>query len=192
MHTKLLLSSIAIVAVGGISYWLIAPAYRVVEKQDASPIAQSPKPQPSVPAVKDALETMDAPTKAKMNAQIEVMKEKPILKEMQTPTALIAKVIAQGQLVARAHEVKGKVLLIEDQEKQILRFEDFETINGPDLRIYLSSTLGIEDSIDLGAIQGTKGNVNYSLPGTIDISKYRYVLVWCRAFRVLFSYTELR
>ena len=75
--------------------------------------------------------------------------------------------------------------------KRILRFEDFETINGPELHIYLSSELGDERFIDLGKIKATKGNVNYDIPAGIDTSKYNKVLVWCKPFSVLFSYAEL-
>ena len=99
---------------------------------------------------------------------------------------------ALSQLVARAHEVKGKVLLIQDNGKQILRFENFETINGPDLRIYLSSVLGVDGAVDLGPILATQGNVNYTVPTAVDVSKYKYALIWCRAFHVLFSYAQLQ
>lgn len=192
MDKKFLIAS-GVVIIAGISYWLISPAYRVVEKQDTSPIAEStPTPvaeSPTPPIVKDDLETMDAATKVQMNLQIEAMKDKPMVKEMPAPAATV---VAQGALQPRAHDVTGKVLLIEDNGKQILRFEDFESINGPDLRIYLSSDLGIEDSVDLGPILATKGSVNYTLSENIDVSKYRYALVWCRAFRVLFSYAEIK
>jgi len=102
-----------------------------------------------------------------------------------------ATILAQGAFVPVEHEVAGQALLISDGEKTILRFENFETINGPDLRIYLSTSTGIDDFIDLGPIQATKGNVNYELDPSIDTTKYKYVLVWCRAFGVLFSYAVL-
>ena len=92
---------------------------------------------------------------------------------------------------ASAHDVSGKALLIEAEGKKVLRFEDFETINGPDLRIYLATDREATDIIDLGEIKATKGDVNYDIPEGTDIGKYRYVLVWCRAFSVLFSYAEL-
>ena len=92
----------------------------------------------------------------------------------------------------RAHEVAGKALLISSGGGKILRFEDFETVNGPNLHIYLSTDLGDDDYIDLGEIRATKGNVNYEIDPAIDIQKYNKVLVWCVPFRVLFSYAELK
>ena len=101
-------------------------------------------------------------------------------------------VILQGEFKPSAHDVSGKAKIIEVEGKRILRFEDFETINGPDLFIYLSKDLSNKDFVDLGEIKATKGNVNYNLNSSVDISKYKNVLVWCRAFRVLFSYAELK
>jgi hypothetical protein len=79
----------------------------------------------------------------------------------------------------------------DDGGKKVLRFEDFETVNGPNLHIYLSSDLEGKDFVDLGEIKATKGNVNYDLPEGVDLDRYDKVLVWCVPFKVLFSYGEL-
>ena len=97
-----------------------------------------------------------------------------------------------GDFIPSAHEVSGRALIIDTPEGKVLRFEDFETVNGPDLFIYLSSDLNNNDFVNLGEIKATKGNVNYLLPKDIDLKKYNKVVVWCRAFRVLFSYAELK
>ena len=68
---------------------------------------------------------------------------------------------------------------------------DFDTINGPDLRIYLSSDLGSADIVELGKIKATKGNVNYDIPEGTDLEIYKNVLVWCKPFGVLFSFAQL-
>lgn len=99
--------------------------------------------------------------------------------------------ILLGDFVASAHEVMGKVLVIENNGKRILRFEDFETINGPNLHIYLTTDTNVDDYIDLGKIKATKGNVNYEIPDGVDLEKYDTVVVWCVPFKVLFSYAEL-
>lgn len=101
------------------------------------------------------------------------------------------KLIAMGDFKDSAHHVEGKALLVEDGNKKIVRFEDFDTINGPALFIYLSSDLGDSDFVNLGEIKATKGNVNYEVPEGTDTEKYNKVLVWCEPFRVLFSYAEL-
>ncbi len=96
-----------------------------------------------------------------------------------------------GEFLASAHEVAGRALVVDTKDGKILRFEDFETVNGPNLHIYLATDSSGSDYIDLGEIKATKGNVNYELPGNIDLDKYDTVLVWCVPFEVLFSYAEL-
>ena len=103
-----------------------------------------------------------------------------------------AVIIAEADFMESAHTVSGKALVIEEDGKKILRFEDFETVNGPNLHIYLSSDLSSNDFIDLGAIKATKGNVNYEIPEGTDLEKYNKVLVWCVPFKVLFSYSDLQ
>ena len=120
--------------------------------------------------------------------------------ERQTETAInpskssstASMILARGIFKSQAHDVKGDGLVIQNGEDKTLRFENFKTINGPDLRIYLSADLDAKDHIDLGAIRGTEGNINYTIPSGTDQTKYKYVLVWCRAFHVLFSYALLQ
>lgn len=102
-----------------------------------------------------------------------------------------AEILYKGTFTASAHDVSGTAKIIESNGKRYLRFENFETINGPNLHIYLSADLSAKDYIDLGEIKATKGNVNYEIPEGTDLKKYKKVLVWCVPFRVLFSYSEL-
>lgn len=121
---------------------------------------------------------------------IEVQEASPFLQVNQGAKD-IPTLLAQGQFMASVHEVHGKALLIRNGSSNILRFEDFETVNGPDLHIWLASSLGAEDYVDLGPIKATKGNVNYAVPADVDAEKYNKVLVWCVPFKVLFGYAEL-
>lgn len=111
--------------------------------------------------------------------------------EMQDEISSDVEIISQGIFMEQEHEVSGKALIVNDNENKILRFEDFETVNGPNLHIYLSADLEANDYIDLGEIKATKGDVNYELENSIDLEKYNKVLVWCVPFKVLFSYAEL-
>ena len=101
-------------------------------------------------------------------------------------------IVKRSELQARKHKVKGSVLLIENNENRILRFEDFETVNGPNLHIYLASDETVENFVDLGPIKATKGNVNYELPRDLDLEKYNTVLVYCVPFKAVFSLAELQ
>ena len=175
---KKLILIVLVIVVVIIGYFLISPVFKVTELDEESPLK-----------VKDALDTMTDAKKTEFEKQTEVMKDKVIV--MNDKMSNFPKLVLQGNFKPRDHEVEGKALLIEDNGKHILRFEDFETINGPALRIYLSSDLGTDDFVDLGPIKATKGNVNYDIPEGTDITKYKNVLVWCDPFSVLFSYSEL-
>ncbi len=101
-------------------------------------------------------------------------------------------VLASAQFVAQAHEVEGRAQLIKIGADHTVRFEDFKTINGPDVNIYLATDTSAQDFIDLGDIKATEGNMNYAVPAETDFTKYDTVLVWCKDFNVLFSYAELK
>ena len=47
-------------------------------------------------------------------------------------------------------------------------------------------------SLYLGALKATNGSFNYELPPTADVASYQSVVVWCRAFRVLITWADLR
>ena len=97
-----------------------------------------------------------------------------------------------GTFVNGVHDVSGTVRVIDTGTEKVLRFENFKTLNGPDLYIYLATENSAKDIINLGAIKGTEGNINYSIPQGTDLNKYSHVLIWCKTFSVLFGSVELR
>ncbi len=89
------------------------------------------------------------------------------------------------------HPAEGIVRLIDSSEGKVIRYENYKTLNGPDLFVYLSKDLDAEDFVSLGEIRGTEGNINYLIPEGIDLAEYRYVLTWCKQFGVLFNYVDM-
>ncbi len=90
------------------------------------------------------------------------------------------------------HDAEGRafVLLLDDGTK-FLRFEDFKATNGPDLYVYLSTDNQASDFVNLGRLKANMGNQNYEIPSEVNLSKYSNVLIWCKAFSVLFGSAEL-
>ena len=191
---KKIITGIAIIIFMGIAYWLISPLWRNKRLDESLPqpsAAQSSAPVgQQVPEIKDNLDTMDPKTKQDFIQQTEKMKDNTMIKADAMPSNQ-PRVLGEAPLVARAHDVAGKALIVQVGDQKILRFEDLQTINGPDLHIYLSTELDAGDAVDLGSIRATEGNVNYTIPAGTDTSKYRNVLIWCRPFGVLFSYAQL-
>ena len=87
-------------------------------------------------------------------------------------------------------EGKAKILTLTDGS-QILRLEDFRSTNGPDVHLYLSTDKQASDFIDLGKLKANNGNQNYPVPIDTDFNKYKYVLIWCQPFSVLFGSAQL-
>ncbi len=88
------------------------------------------------------------------------------------------------------HKTSGDAKIISQGDLNYLRFENFETTNGPDLKVYFSNDLEAQDYVSLGELKGNLGNQNYELQ-EINYENYDYVLIWCEAFRVLFGYAEI-
>ncbi len=90
------------------------------------------------------------------------------------------------------HPASGSARVIEeDGGKKYLRYENFKTINGPDLYVYLATDTDAKEFVSLGRLRGTEGNINYEIPDSINISAYPYALTWCKQFGVLFNYAKL-
>lgn len=90
------------------------------------------------------------------------------------------------------HPASGDVFLITHEDgSQTIRYENYSTLNGPDLFVYLAKDLEASEFVSLGRVRATEGNVNYEVPEGVDVSEYPYVLTWCRAFGVLFNHANL-
>ena len=90
------------------------------------------------------------------------------------------------------HDAQGvaRVLPLEGGS-QILRLEDFRSTNGPDLYVYLATDRHASEFINLGELKANRGNQNYQIPDDADLEEYNQVLIWCKAFSVLFGNAEL-
>ena len=89
------------------------------------------------------------------------------------------------------HPASGTARIVSAEGKQYVRYENFSTLNGPDIYVYLANDLDAKDFVNLGKVRATEGNINYEIPSGVDASQYRYVLTWCKTFAVLFNYADL-
>lgn len=81
------------------------------------------------------------------------------------------------------HPATGTARLILTKDRNIVRFENYKTIDGPDVKVYLSKTPSkSKDSLLLGDVKGNKGNINYDIPNIlpngqeIDFNEYKYAV----------------
>jgi hypothetical protein len=108
--------------------------------------------------------------------------------------------LASGMFHSVAHQTKGDAGIYElPGGKRILRLTNFETSNGPDVRVYLVAANDATDNatvknasfIELGVLKGNKGDQNYDVPSDLDLGKYRAVTIWCHRFNVNFATAPL-
>jgi hypothetical protein len=101
---------------------------------------------------------------------------------------------ASGRFVSGEHDTSGDATVLGNGTSQrFLRFEDFETSNGPDVNVHLvnSAAGGHSDYVDLGDLSGNIGNQNYEVPDSVDLATYDTVVIWCVRFSVAFGEAEL-
>ncbi len=114
-----------------------------------------------------------------------------------------AAVVAEGTFVSHEHGTSGTASVITlGDGRRVLRLEDLDTSNGPDLRVWLSDADVLEgtdgwfvfddgDYADLGELKGNKGSQNYAIPDSVDLEDLTSVSVWCARFKVSFGAAEL-
>jgi hypothetical protein len=123
--------------------------------------------------------------------------EPPVVTEAPAPQIVT---LAQGTFIPLGrYSGEGTAIVLNDgSEQRFVRFENFSTDNGPDLRVYLSASDANADSaafdddfIDLGVLKGNIGDQNYEIPPDVDLSIYDTVVVWCVRFSTPFTAADL-
>ncbi len=106
-------------------------------------------------------------------------------------TAATPSRVAVGEFVGfdAVHQGSGSAMIFELDGTRVLRFEEFDVTNGPDLRVNL--VLDDGSMIDIGALKGNVGNQNYEIPADLDTDTIASVLIYCRAFGVPFAAADL-
>lgn len=118
-----------------------------------------------------------------------------------TPTAPIndtfdptkATLLREGNLMGSgSYVVSGVAQLYNDKGKLILYLNDFSSSNGPDLKVYLSTTTAATSFISLGKLKSTMGKQSYEITGSPDLAEFKFVLIWCQQFSVQFGHAETK
>jgi hypothetical protein len=95
--------------------------------------------------------------------------------------------VSSGEFTSLDHPASGQAyLVVQPDGARLLRIENLDTDNGPDLRVVLSpaevGTGAYGDLIELGRLKGNIGNQNYEIPADLDLSAVRSVVIWCERF----------
>lgn len=89
------------------------------------------------------------------------------------------------------HRAAGEFTISEQTNEYVLTFsEDFKVNRGPDLFVWLVKGDNTKEHVNVGRLQNRKGEQQYVLPESVNLEEYNRVIIWCRAFRVMFASAE--
>ncbi len=115
------------------------------------------------------------------------------------PASLEPVELARGELGSLDHSTSGvsRLLALADG-RRILRLEDLDASNGPDLYVYLTANpadgeeAGFDDDyVNLGRLKGNQGDQNYEVPAELDLASPGTVVIWSDRFNSAFGAADL-
>ena len=98
------------------------------------------------------------------------------------------------------HKGSGEATIYRGPDgSHLLRLENLDVTNGPDLHVILSPNRDPKNQgdvkttgyVDLGKLKGNKGNQNYPISDDVDIAIQGSVVIYCKPFHVIFSVATL-
>ena len=186
--------AVVLVIAGAVGWWLLSPLFiseTVNEDFPFSASAQVPEsmtPQ-QVEMVMEGMSMVDQPVEEAM----------PAMAEPSGPTAVKTGTFRDAD---RFHKGSGTATVyMVGEDQHVLRLEDFEVTNGPDLRVLLVNHPDPQNRddvqsgsgyIEVGSLKGNIGNQNYEIPAGTDIGATSSVVIYCRPFHVVFSVAPLQ
>lgn len=114
-----------------------------------------------------------------------------------SPQALLSGSFRDGDSF---HMGSGQAIIYRLEDgSQVLRFEDINITNGPDLRVLFvnhadpQTRADVHDSgfVELGKLKGNMGSQNYEIPADLDLSTVQSIVIYCKPFQVVFSVAAL-
>ena len=125
------------------------------------------------------------------------------IEEQEMPELVAPTVAAVGTFAAidPTRFADGEVTVYRDANGGwLLRFENFTSVHGPDLRVVLSAAAAPADSaemrvgsldLDLGPLKGVAGSQNYAIPPEVDLRQYRSVVLYSQSLDLIYSRAQL-
>ncbi|MDQ5852414.1 MAG: DM13 domain-containing protein [Chloroflexota bacterium] len=110
-------------------------------------------------------------------------------------------ILKRGHFHPVEHRATGDATIYQLADgTRILRLENFDVLNGPDLYVYLARAEDADDEapilergfVSLGRLKGNQGNQNYVVPADLDLRAFHSVSIWCQRFSVNFATAPLR
>jgi Electron transfer DM13 len=143
-------------------------------------------------------DSMSNPTEA-MEGPTESTTEEPAGESMEPAGPMV---LATGSFDHKdsVHYANGQAILAREADgSHVIRLQDLDAANGPDLYVYVSEHPNPQSSDELhmgehnlGSLKATNGSFSYTLDASIDPTRIKSVVIYCKAFSVLFSTAPLQ
>ncbi len=102
----------------------------------------------------------------------------------------------QGRVRTRGHSATGRAAVVRrpDGSRVLTLSGGFRIDPGPKVQVYLVRGNGddVSDHVDLGKLKGSKGDQQYRIPASADLSTHRTVVFWCVPFTSTLAVAALR
>ena len=119
-----------------------------------------------------------------------------------TPTQAVAVKLKAGSFRDQDnfHKGSGQAAIYRAPDgSHLLRLDDFNVTNGPDLHVILSphpnpgsqNDLKTPGYVDIAKLKGNIGSQNYPIPDDVDVGAIGSVVIYCSPFHVIFSVATL-
>ena len=186
----LIILAVIAIPVLAFAWWLLSPLFLSTTVNEEFPLSATAN-MPEGVTQEEAEDIMEGMAKINMEA-VEPMPDK-----MTEATVLVAGKFRDGDSF---HKGSGDVNLYRlPSGDTVLRFEDLDVTNGPDLHVLVSThadpmTKGeLRDAgySTLGQLKGNRGDQNYEIPSSVDPDSIRSVIIYCMPFHVIFSVAPL-
>ena len=108
--------------------------------------------------------------------------------------------LSSSEWISLGHPGTGTVLVYRQPDgSHVIRFEDLDVSNGPDLLVILSASPLVDDRgaysateyFSLGDLKGNKGNQNYEVSADVNLDDFQTVAIWCRRFNYTFNAADI-
>ena len=191
--------AIAVVIVAAVAWVLVSPLFIDTVVEEAFPGVPTPAALAAMPPERKA-DIADAVLTAARGMPDHPMDES--MDDMPAAVPAGPELLRRGQFhdADSIHRGSGDAKLFRlTGSASVLRLENLNVTNGPDLRVYLvrhpdpteAGDVKDGDYVDLGPLKGNIGNQNYPIPPGTDVAQFASAVVWCRAFGVLFATAPL-
>ena len=171
-----------------IAWWLGSPLFLDTEVSEEFPMS-------AMAVVPEEMTQEEVEAEMEQAAEAEPVEVSETMPEQSGPV-----VVTTGEFedFDSFHQGSGTATIYQLEDgSHVLRMENFEVTNGPDLHVLLvpdadpADRDAIAGYVDLGSLKGNIGDQNYEIPEDIDVSSFGSVVIYCQPFHVIFSIASL-